>query len=97
MKLHWSTVQRKVSDLIPLVYNPRKRNEAKQSKLISSLNKFDVVETPVINTDNTIIAGQRRWEGLIESGRSEDIIDVRMPNRTLTEQEVKEYNLIFDL
>lgn len=93
-KLIWRTEQRIVKDLIPLEYNPRKRNEQKQDKLRNSLSKFNLVETPVINLDNKIIAGQRRWEALFESGRESELIDVRVPNRMLTDTEVKEYNLI---
>ncbi len=93
-KLVWRTEQRKVSELIPLDYNPRKRNEEKQLKLQSSLDKFNLVEIPVINLDNHIIAGQRRWEAYYELGKSEEMIDVRVPNRMLTEAEVKEYNLL---
>jgi DNA modification methylase len=92
--LKWTTEKRKVKDLIPLDYNPRIRNEAKQKKLQGSLNKFNLVEIPVINCDNHIIAGQRRWEALFETGRQDEEIDVRVPNRILAEDEVKEYNLI---
>jgi len=92
--LKWTSEKRRVKDLIPLDYNPRIRNEAKQKKLQGSLNKFNLVEIPVINRDNHIIAGQRRWEALFETGRQDEEIDVRVPNRMLTEDEVKEYNLI---
>lgn len=93
-KLQWHTEQRRVSDLIPLDYNPRNRNEEKQVKLQGSIDKFNLVETPVINLNNIIIAGQRRWEAFHELGRVNELIDVRVPNRMLTEDEVKEYNLL---
>jgi DNA modification methylase len=92
--LKWHTEIRRVGDLIPLDYNPRIRNEDKQRKLQDSISKFNLVEIPVINLDNHIIAGQRRWEVYMETGRADDEIDVRVPNRMLTEAEVKEYNLI---
>jgi hypothetical protein len=88
-----STEKRTVKDLIPLDYNPRIRTEKKQAKLSISIEKFNLVETPVINLDNRIIAGQRRWEVFMESGRGNERIDVRVPSRLLTEEEVKEYNL----
>jgi DNA modification methylase len=93
-RLQWNTEQRKVSDLIPLDFNPRKRNEEKQAKLVQSINDFNLVEIPVINLDNRIVAGQRRYEALYYAGRMSDVIDVRVPNRPLTEDEVKRYNLI---
>ena len=93
-RLKWTTEQRRVIDLIPTDYNPRERDERGQSKLVASINKFDLVEIPVINRDNHIVAGQRRWEVYMESGRENDYIDVRVPNRMLTKDEVDEYILI---
>ena len=94
VKLQWTTEKRIVKELIPLDYNPRIRNEGKQKKLSQSIEEFDLVETPVINQDNHIIAGQRRWEAFHEAGRANEAIDVRVPNRMLTEEEVKRYNLL---
>lgn len=93
-ELFWTTEQRRVRDLIPLDFNPRKVTEEKQRKLMESINTFNLVEIPVINQDNRIIAGQRRFEALWYAGRQEDLIDVRVPNRMLTEDEVKRYCLI---
>lgn len=36
-KLYWITEQRRVRELIPLDFNPRKVNEDKQRKLIESI------------------------------------------------------------
>ena len=94
IKLQWTTEKRIVKELIPLDYNPRIRNERKQKKLSESIEEFDLVEIPVINQDNHIIAGQRRWEAFFEAGRENESIDVRVPNRMLTEDEVKRYNLL---
>ncbi|MBS5624645.1 MAG: DNA modification methylase [Porphyromonadaceae bacterium] len=93
-KLYWITEQRRVRELIPLDFNPRKVNEDKQRKLIESIGTFNLVEIPVINKDNRIIAGQRRYEALWFAGKQDEFIDVRVPNRMLTEDEVKRYNLI---
>ncbi len=93
-KLVWSTEKRKVKDLIPYEFNPRKRNEDKQSELKKSLEDFNLVDTPVLNIDGVLISGQRRLEALIELGRGEDEIDVRIPNRLLTADEVKRYCLL---
>lgn len=92
-KLKWITVQRQVKDLVPLDYNPRKLTEEKKQKLLASLEKFDVVEIPVVNIDNTIIAGNQRVKVLMDLARGEELIDVRLPNRALTEEELKEYNI----
>lgn len=93
-KLLWTTEQRRVRDLLPLEFNPRKVNAVKQQQLIESFKTFDLVEIPVINRDNHIIAGERRFEVLWYAGKQDDLIDVRVPNRILTEEEVKKYCLI---
>ncbi|NCU32268.1 MAG: hypothetical protein EOM23_04900, partial [Candidatus Moranbacteria bacterium] len=92
-KLTWTTVQRKVDDLIPYTHNPRKLSEEKKQILIKSIEKFDLVEIPVINYDNTLIAGHQRLLVLQMIGRGNELIDVRSPNRKLTDEELKEYNI----
>ena len=91
IKFH--TEQRKVKDLVPYKYNPRKVTAEKKEVLKKSLEKFDLAEIPVINTDNTIVAGHQRVVVLMELGRGNEAIDVRVPNRALTEDEFKEYNV----
>lgn len=91
--LEWRTEKRKVKDLIPYEYNPRKLSADKKEKLHASLKKFNLAEIPAINTDNIVIAGHQRIVVLLELGRGEEIIDVRVPNRHLTEEEFKEYNI----
>ncbi len=91
--IKWTTEKRKVKNLIPYEYNPRNLSEEKKAKLRASLKKFDLAEIPVVNVDNVIIAGHQRIVVLMELGRGEELIDVRVPNRALTEAEFKEYNL----
>ncbi len=93
-KLKWKTEQRKVIDLVPFEFNPRTITDSKREQLVQYLHKFNLVEIPAINTDNTIISGDKRVRVLRLVGRGEELIDVRVPNRALTLNEVKEYNLI---
>ncbi|MCK8492904.1 hypothetical protein M0L20_13635 [Spirosoma sp. RP8] len=92
-KLVWSTQQRKVVDLLPYEYNPRKMTAQQSKKLRESLEKFGLVEIPVINYDGILLAGHQRCKALVQLGRGDDLIDVRVPNRQLTDQEFKEYNI----
>ncbi|SDT15587.1 site-specific DNA-methyltransferase (adenine-specific) [Maribacter dokdonensis] len=92
--LEWHTEQRKVSELVPYKYNPRKITPERLEKLKASLTKFNLAELPAINTDNVIIASHQRVKVLMALGRGDELIDVRVPNRTLTDKEYKEYNLI---
>ena len=93
-QLKWSTEKRKISDLSKSDINPRKITKEKKEALMSSLTKFNLADIPVIDTDNTILSGNQRIDVLNELGRGKETIDVRVPNRKLTEHELKEYMLI---
>jgi DNA modification methylase len=92
-KLFWVTEKRKVKDLIPFDKNPRILNDSQKQKLKQSIKKFNLVEIPVLDKDNTIISGNQRIKVLILLNRADDEIDVRIPNRKLTKEEIEEYNL----
>ena len=92
-KLKWSTEKRLVKELIPYENNPRKMTKDQVDQLTKSLKKFDLVEIPVINTDNKIIAGHQRLKIMAALGMVDDLIDVRVPNRLLTDKEYEEYNI----
>lgn len=87
----WTTQKRKINDLLPYEHNPRKMTEDQVEHLKASLEKFDLVEIPAINTDNTIVAGHQRVRIMQMIGRGEEEVDVRVPSRTLTSDEFKEY------
>ena len=91
--LVWHTEKRKIKDLIPYELNPRKLTEEQAEQIKKSLKKFNLVEIPVIDTDNKIIAGHQRIKILLLLGRSDEEIEVRVPNRKLYADEFKEYNL----
>jgi len=92
-KLEWHTEKRKIKDLIPFEGNPRQMTEKQNNDLTKSLEKFDLVEIPVIDTDNKIVAGHQRLRIMQALGRGAEEIDVRMPNRKLTDKEFGEYNI----
>lgn len=93
MQLSWKTEQRLVKDLIPYEYNPRFITEDRKKKLIESMERFNLVEIPAINLDNKLIAGHQRVKVLIELNRGDELIDVRVPDRMLSEEEFKAYNI----
>jgi DNA modification methylase len=91
--LTWKNDRRKVSDLIPWTGNPRKISEKQAAELRKSLERFNLVETPVVNTDGTVIGGHQRLKILAILGRENEMIDVRVPSRELTLDEMIELNL----
>ncbi len=90
-KLSWTTVQKRVDDLIPQEINPRLITDKQMSDLKKSLKKYNLVEIPAIDLNGRILAGHQRIKALQLLGRGGELIDVRVPNRKLTEAESKQY------
>jgi hypothetical protein len=91
IKLKWSTESRKINDLIPFDKIPRKLSDQQLKDLKKSLEIFDLVEIPAVDFDNKILAGHQRIKVLQLLGRGEETIDVRVPNRKLTQEEAERY------
>jgi len=87
----WKNEIRKVSELIPSDYNPRKISLIKKEELKKSLEKLGMIMPIIINTNNKVIGGHQRLS-LLADLEIEDV-DVRVPNRELNEVEEKEANL----
>lgn len=92
-KLIWHTEKRIVDALIPSPKNPRIMPDKTMADLKRSLQKFNLVEIPVIDLDGRICAGHQRLKALQLLGRGKEEIEVRVPNRKLTEEEYERYML----
>jgi DNA modification methylase len=90
-KINWLNEKRKISDLNPAPYNPRQLTEKQAADLGKSLDRFDLADPIIINRNNTIIGGHQRINILRLRGVEE--IDVRVPERDLTEEEERELNV----
>ncbi len=91
--LRWHTEQRRVGDLVPYDKNPRRLTEQQAERLRTSIERFDLAEIPAVDADNRIVAGHQRIHIMKAMGRIDDVIEVRVPNRKLTADEFKEYNI----
>ena len=91
VKLTWHTEKRKLGDLIEWDKNPRQLKEHDAEHLKKSLDAFGVADPLIINTDNRIIGGHMRRRIMLKSGyKPDDLVDVRVPERELTEREAEE-------
>ena len=89
--LNWTTEKRKIKDLIPLEKNPfGKITTQKKQRLKEKLTSLGVFEIATIDTNNILLTFNKRHAALMELGRGEELIDVRVPTRELTESERKE-------
>ena len=92
-KITWSEQTRKLSDLKPHPKNPRILTNQAHKDLSKSLDYFGLVDRPVINLDNTILAGHQRVAILIETGEQSREIPVLVPSRELTQVEADRFLL----
>lgn len=90
----WTTAKRKVADLLPAGYNPRKMTENERRDLEDSIKEFGTVVPVVLNIgsrENVLIGGHQR--AVIYADLGIDEIDVMVPSRELDEREEKTLNL----
>ena len=92
-KLEWYTVHRKVREIIRYEKNPRTLSPIQLEGLQRSLRKYNLAELPCINTDGTLVAGNQRILALSLLGRGDEEIEVRIPNRPLSDKEFRDYLL----
>jgi len=79
LKVKFST--RKLGELIPSEYNPRKISKDAKARLTKSLNDFGYIDPIIINTNpermNTIISGHQRYYIMKEEDVQEvDVVEV---------------------
>lgn len=86
--IKWHIEKRKVKDLIDHPKNPRRLTREQETQLITSLQKFGLIDKPCINLDNQLIGGHQRKRILKKLGYKE--IDVLVPDRLLSDDEVNE-------
>lgn len=86
-------IKKKISELKPAEYNPRKIGSREKMELTKSIKKFDFVEPIVININpkrlNVVIGGHQR----LEIAKSLGYKEVPCVGISLNEQDEKELNL----
>ena len=90
-KITWKIEKRKIADLKPAGYNPRRLTEKQREELTKSIQEFGQVEPVVINLDGTVIGGHQRIK--IYADLEIENCDAMKPSRQLKKKEEKELNL----
>ena len=92
-KINWILQTFKLAELTDYYKNPRSLSEKEFKQLKTSLDKFGMIDKPIVNADsaNTIIGGHQRKHVLEASGVKE--IECWIPDRELTDKEVEELNI----
>jgi len=92
-EIKWNLKTFKISELTDYYKNPRQLTEKQFNQLKKSLDKFGLIDKPIINADekNTVIGGHQRKHVLEASGVKE--IECWIPDRELSDKEVEELNI----
>ena len=87
--LAWHMETRKIRELVPTEKNPRKLTAQGREQLEQKIRELGLFEVPTIDVDGRLLNFNQRFKILMALGRGEEMIDVRVPNRKLTDEEVK--------
>ena len=92
--LKWHTESIALNELKEYVHNPHDISRQEFSKLVKSIKEDGYHQRILVNKDYTIIGGHQRKKALIESGLNlNDRIDVLVPDRLLSEEELDRINI----
>lgn len=89
--INWKLERKKIKDLHKYPKNPRSLTKEQFRHLKNSLDKFGLIDKPIINLDGTIIGGHQRIEVLKKKGEKE--IECWIPDTELSNRDVEELNL----
>lgn len=89
--MKWNLETCPIKDLKDYSKNPRKLTHEQAAHLQISLEKFGLIDKPIINTDNTIIGGHQRVRLLKKMGHKE--VECWIADQQLTDKEVEELNI----
>ena len=92
-KINWTLRTFRLDELTDYYKNPRSLSEKEFKQLKTSLDKFGMIDKPIVNLDaaNTIIGGHQRKHVLEATGVKE--CECWIPDRELSEKEVEELNI----
>lgn len=89
--INWSLQKWKIKDLKSHLKNPRKLSKHDAEHLEASLEKFGLIDKPIITGDGLIIGGHQRISILKKMGQKE--IECYVPDRILSNEDVDELNI----
>jgi DNA modification methylase len=92
-KINWTLRTFRLDELTDYYKNPRSLSDKEFKQLKTSLDKFGMIDKPIVNLDsaNTIIGGHQRKHVLEATGVKE--CECWIPDRVLSDKEVEELNI----
>lgn len=93
----WKVEKKTVKELVPYEHNPRVIKDKQFNELKKSIEKFGYVDLIIVNSDMTVIGGHQRLKALMEQGKGDEVIEVRVPSKQLKESDLQELNIRLNL
>ena len=92
-EIKWNLKTYNISELTDYYKNPRQLTDKQFNQLKKSLDKFGLIDKPIINADekNTVIGGHQRLRVL--RSENQKSVECWYPSRELDEKEVEELNI----
>jgi len=87
----WHLEAREIGDLKDYEKNPRRATKKQLKHIKTSVQKYGLIDKPIVNLDNCIIGGHMHKHILKELGKTS--VDVWVPDRQLDADEVAELNI----
>jgi DNA modification methylase len=89
--IKWKLESRKFKELKKYTKNPRRLTKEQYKNLKISIDKFGLIDRPIVNLDGTIIGGHQRIEVMEKDGNP--LIDCWVPSQQLNDKQVEELNI----
>lgn len=89
--MQWHLEKRNINDLKDHPKNPRQLSKHDAEHLQKSIDKFGLIDKPIINLDNQIIGGHQR-KAILKKLKIKEI-DCWVPDKELTQEQVDELNV----
>ena len=93
--IQWTNEQRKLSEMIPWVDNPRDLDDGGWDFLDESFEIFGYAEPILLGPNNHVYNGHQRIKVLLKKFGEDHIVDVRVSDRPLTTDEQKQLTIFF--
>lgn len=89
--MKWKLELKKISDLKDYHKNPRRLSKEQYEHLKTSIDKFGLIDKPIITKDNILIGGHQRIQILKKENIKE--VECWVSDQELTEKDIEELNI----
>lgn len=92
--INWQSKSIPITQLKDYEHNPRRISKKEFEKLVRCIKEDGYHQRIIVNSDYTILGGHQRKKALLAAGFKEnDEVEVLIPNRPLTPQELDRINI----